>query len=164
MLRRAVRLHQLQPRPEAGAMLGPLLGGWLLQVAGFSTAFVTAGTLGMIAVLLFFLMKLPPPMHAPHPPLSPGAGARENFNSTLAGRGRENFNSLSPGGRGEGEGGSLAAVLSDMARGARTVVGNVRVVVTSATDGARQVANGALMAFLPIHAVGIRADARQDGG
>src|SRR3989454_2706242 len=41
-------------------MLGPLLGGWLLQVAGFSTAFVTAGTLGVIAVLLFFLMRLPP--------------------------------------------------------------------------------------------------------
>src|SRR2546430_10068060 len=45
---------------QAGAMLGPLLGGWLLQVAGFSTAFVTAGTLGVIAVLLFFLMRLPP--------------------------------------------------------------------------------------------------------
>jgi MFS family permease len=42
-----------------------------------------------------------------------------------------------------------------MVRGARTVIGNVRVVVTSMTDGARQVANGALMAFLPIYVVGI---------
>src|SRR5207249_6177979 len=55
------------------------------------------------------------------------------------------------------------AVLHDMTRGARTVLGNVRVVVTSATDGARQVANGALMAFLPIYVIGIGLDAAQAG-
>jgi DHA1 family multidrug resistance protein-like MFS transporter len=124
---------------QAGAMLGPLLGGWLLLTGGFSAAFVTAGTLGVIAVLLFFLMRLPPQVHAPHPDPLPNQG------------------------RGEGEGGGLAVVIRDMARGARTVLGNVRVVVTSATDGARQVANGALMAFLPIYAVGIGLDAGQAG-
>jgi MFS transporter, DHA1 family, multidrug resistance protein len=112
---------------QAGAMLGPLLGGWLLLTGGFSAAFVTAGTLGVIAVLLFFLMRLPPQI--PH--IATGVGA--------------------------------TAVLHDMTRGARTVLGNVRVVVTSATDGARQVANGALMAFLPIYAVGIGLDAAQAG-
>src|SRR5438093_2104710 len=112
---------------QAGAMLGPLLGGWLLQVAGFSTAFVTAGTLGLVAVLLFLLMKLPPQI----PRVSSDTGT--------------------------------AAVLHEMTRGARTVLGNVRVVVTSATDGARQVANGTLMAFLPIYAVGIGLDAAQAG-
>jgi DHA1 family multidrug resistance protein-like MFS transporter len=124
---------------QAGAMLGPLLGGWLLLTGGFSAAFVTAGTLGVIAVLLFFLMRLPPQVHAPHPDPLPRLG------------------------RGEGEGGGLAVVIRDMTRGARTVLGNVRVVVTSATDGARQVANGALMAFLPIYAVGIGLDAAQAG-
>jgi len=112
---------------QAGAMLGPLLGGWLLLTGGFSAAFVTAGVMGVIAVLLFLLMKLPPQI----PRVSSGTGT--------------------------------AAVLSDMARGARTVLGNVRVVVTSATDGARQVANGALMAFLPIYVVGIGLDAAQAG-
>jgi len=112
---------------QAGAMLGPLLGGWLLWTRGFSTTFVTAGTLGVIAVLLFFLMRLPP--RIPH--IATGVGA--------------------------------TAVLHDMTRGARTVLGNVRVVVTSATDGARQVANGALMAFLPIYVVGIGLDAAQAG-
>jgi len=112
---------------QAGAMLGPLLGGWLLLTGGFSAAFVTAGVMGAIAVLLFLLMKLPPQI----PRVSSGTGT--------------------------------AAVLSDMARGARTVLGNVRVVVTSATDGARQVANGALMAFLPIYVVGIGLDAAQAG-
>ncbi|HZC67736.1 MAG TPA: MFS transporter [Nitrospirales bacterium] len=112
---------------QAGAMLGPLLGGWLVVSAGFPTAFVTAGVMGAIAVLCFFLMKLPPQT----PRVASGAGT--------------------------------AAVLSDMARGAKTVLGNVRVVVTSATDGARQVANGALMAFLPIYVVGIGLDAAQAG-
>jgi len=112
---------------QAGAMLGPLLGGWLLWTRGFSTTFVTAGTLGVISVLLFFLMRLPPQI--PH--IATGIGA--------------------------------TAVLHEMTRGARTVLGNVRVVVTSATDGARQVANGALMAFLPIYAVGIGLDAAQAG-
>ena len=112
---------------QAGAMLGPLLGGWLLWTRGFSSTFVTAGTLGVISVLLFFLMRLPPQI--PH--IATGVGA--------------------------------TAVLHDMTRGARTVLGNVRVVVTSATDGARQVANGALMAFLPIYVIGIGLDAAQAG-
>jgi len=133
---------------QAGAMLGPLLGGWLLQVAGFSTAFVTAGTLGVIAVLLFFLMRLPP---------VPGRVDRETLNVKReeSDDSRITNNAVRPPGP--------AAVISDMARGARTVLGNVRVVVTSATDGARQVANGALMAFLPIYAVGIGLDAAQAG-
>jgi MFS family permease len=112
---------------QAGAMLGPVLGGWLVVSAGFPAAFVTAGILGSIAVLLFLLMRLPPQI----PRTASSAGP--------------------------------AAVLKDMARGAKTVVGNVRVVVTSVTDGARQVANGALMAFLPIYVVGIGLDAAHAG-
>ena len=112
---------------QAGAMLGPVLGGWLVVSAGFPVAFLTAGSLGAIALLLFLLMRLPP--QVPH--VASGAG--------------------------------FAAVVREMARGARTVLGNVRVVVTSVTDGARQVANGALMAFLPIYVVGIGMDAAQAG-
>jgi MFS family permease len=112
---------------QAGAMLGPVLGGWLVVSSGFPSAFVTAGVLGTIAVLLFLFMRLPPQI--PH--VASGAGP--------------------------------AVVVREMARGARTVIGNVRVVVTSATDGARQVANGALMAFLPIYVVGIGMDAAQAG-
>lgn len=112
---------------QAGAMLGPVLGGWLVVSSGFSSAFVTAGVLGTIAILLFLFMRLPP--QVPHAASSAG----------------------------------LAAVVREMARGARTVIGNMRVVVTSVTDGARQVANGALMAFLPIYVVGIGMDAAQAG-
>ncbi len=111
---------------QAGAMLGPLLGGWLVVSAGFPAAFATAGTLGAIALLLFLLMRLPPQIAH----VAPGSGP--------------------------------AAVLKDMARGAKTVW-NVRVVMTSITDGARQVANGALMAFLPIYVVTIGLDAAHAG-
>src|SRR5947209_6789858 len=133
---------------QAGAMLGPLLGGWLLVTWGFSTAFVTAGRLGVIAVLLFLLMKLP------------SVPGRVNRESSSVNRGESSVERLTnnvsrpPG---------AAAVIREMARGARTVFRNVRVVVTSATDGARQVANGTLMAFHPIYAVGMGLDAAQAG-
>src|SRR5207302_3029841 len=47
--------------------------------------------------------------------------------------------------------------------GARTLFWNFRVVVTSVTDGARQVANGALMAFLPIYVLTLGMNATQAG-
>ncbi|HLG44004.1 MAG TPA: MFS transporter, partial [Nitrospirales bacterium] len=86
-----------------------------------------AGALGSTALLLFFLLRLPPQI----PRVSSRTGP--------------------------------VPILRDMVRGARTVVGNLRVLVTSATDGARQTANGALMAFLPIYVVGIGFDAAQAG-
>jgi MFS family permease len=124
---RGAALGSYTAATQAGAMLGPLLGGWLMDSAGFPAAFTTAGVLGSIAVLLFLFMRLPPQI--PH--IASDAGP--------------------------------AAVLKDMARGARTVVGNMRVVMTCITDGARQVANGALMAFLPIYVVGIGLDAAHAG-
>ncbi|HEY3196433.1 MAG TPA: MFS transporter [Nitrospirales bacterium] len=124
---RGVALGSYTAATQAGAMLGPALGGWVLDVLGFSAAFVMAGTLGSMAFLLFLFMRLPPQL----PRSFPAAGP--------------------------------SAVVRDMARGARTVIGNVRVVVTSITDGARQVANGALMAFLPIYVVGIGMSNTQAG-
>jgi MFS family permease len=124
---RGVALGSYTAATQAGAMLGPLLGGWLVTVAGFPSAFITAGLMGTMALLLFLVTRLPPQI--PH--VASGAGA--------------------------------SALVRDMARGAGTVVKNFRVMVTSATDGARQVANGALMAFLPIYVVSIGMDAAQAG-
>ena len=124
---RGVALGSYTAATQAGAMLGPALGGWLMDALGFPAAFVLAGTLGSMAFLIFLFMRLPPQI----PRNLPGAGP--------------------------------SAVVRDMVRGARTVIGNVRVVVTSITDGARQVANGALMAFLPIYVVGIGMSNTQAG-
>ena len=103
---------------QAGALLGPVLGGWLVYAAGFPVTFVTAGVCGCLGVMLFALLHLNPP-----PP-------------------RVKDNGLKP-------------VLDDMWKGFRIVAQNTRVLVTSATDGAKMIANGALMAFLPIYAVSI---------
>ena len=43
---RGVALGSYTAATQAGAMAGPLLGGWVIQVAGFSTAFVIAGAMG----------------------------------------------------------------------------------------------------------------------
>ena len=103
---------------QAGALLGPVLGGWLVYAAGFAATFVTAGVFGCLGVLLFALLHLNPP-----PPRVADKG--------------------------------LKPVLEDMWKGFRVVAQNTRVLVTSATDGAKMIANGALMAFLPIYAVSI---------
>jgi MFS transporter, DHA1 family, multidrug resistance protein len=124
---RGVALGSYTAATQAGAMLGPALGGWLMDAWGFPAAFISAGTLGSMAFLIFLFMRLPP-----------------QIPRNLAGAGP-------------------SAVVRDMARGARTVIGNVRVVVTSITDGARQVANGALMAFLPIYVVGLGMSYTQAG-
>lgn len=103
---------------QAGALLGPVLGGWLVYAAGFPATFVTAGVFGCLGVMLFALLHLNPP-----PPRVADKG--------------------------------LKPVLEDMLKGFRIVAQNTRVLVTSATDGAKMIANGALMAFLPIYAVSI---------
>ena len=51
----------------------------------------------------------------------------------------------------KGEG--VTAVLSEMWKGFAAVVKNKKVLITSVTDGAKMIANGALMAFLPLYGV-----------
>lgn len=111
---------------QAGALLGPVLGGWLVYAAGFPVTFVTAGVFGLLGVTLFALLRLNPP--------TPRATDK-----------------------------GLTPVLDDMWKGFRIVAQNTRVLVTSATDGAKMIANGALMAFLPIYAVSIGLNAGEAG-
>ncbi len=111
---------------QSGALLGPFLGGWLVYTAGFSTAFVTAGLFGCIAILIFFSLHLnePPP------------------------RVRER---------------GLAPVLTEMGKGFIAVARNRRVLITSSTDAAKMIANGALMAFLPLYGLSVGLNAGEVG-
>ncbi|MGH7231012.1 MAG: MFS transporter [Nitrospiraceae bacterium] len=116
--RRGAALGTYTACTQTGALLGPVLGGWLAHAAGFPATFVTAGILGCLGLLLFYSLRLNPP--APR--------------STEKG---------------------IGPVLADMWKGFRIVASNLRVLVTSATDAAKMIANGALMAFLPIYGLSV---------
>lgn len=124
--RRGAALGTYTACTQSGSLLGPFLGGWLAYSAGFSTAFVTAGLFGCIAILIFFSLHLDEP-----PP-----------------RVREK---------------GLAPVLAEMAKGFLAVARNRKVLITSSTDAAKMVANGALMAFLPLYGLSVGLNAGQVG-
>ena len=124
--RRGAALGTYTACTQSGSLLGPFLGGWLAYTAGFSTAFVTAGVFGCIAILIFFSLHLDEP-----PP-----------------RVRER---------------GLAPVMAEMGKGSLAVARTPKVLVTSSTDAAKMVANGALMAFLPLYGLSVGLNAGQVG-
>ncbi len=116
--RRGAALGTYTACTQAGALLGPMIGGWLVYAAGFSATFVTAGVFGCIGSLVFYSLRLNPP-----PPSSCEKGLRP--------------------------------LLAEMWAGFAVIARNTQVLVTSLTDAAKMVANGALMAFLPIYGVAV---------
>ena len=110
---------------QSGALIGPVLGGWLAYTAGFPLTFITGGLFGCIGIVLLYLLRLP----APPPRLDA----------------------------------SFTVALRDMRRTLGLVARNVGVVVTSATDAAKMIANGALMAFLPIYGISVGLNAGEVG-
>jgi len=116
--RRGAALGTYTACTQSGALLGPLIGGYLAYAAGFSTAFVAAGIFGCIAVAIFYSLHLSPP-----PPRVHEKG--------------------------------LAPVLAEMWKGFTIVARNRKVLITSSTDAAKMIANGALMAFLPLYGVSV---------
>ncbi|TKS60383.1 MAG: MFS transporter [Nitrospira sp.] len=103
---------------QSGALLGPFIGGYLLYVAGFSSAFVTAGVFGCLAIVIFYNLHLMPPPSWVHEK-------------------------------------GLAPVLAEMWKGFVIVKRNRKVLITSSTDAAKMIANGALMAFLPLYGLSV---------
>jgi MFS family permease len=116
--RRGAALGTYTACTQSGALLGPFIGGYLAHAAGFSSAFVTAGVVGCIAVVMFYSLHLMPP-----PPRVHGRG--------------------------------MAPVLEEMWKGFVIVARNRKVLITSSTDAAKMIANGALMAFLPLYGVSV---------
>ncbi len=116
--RRGAALGTYTACTQSGALLGPFIGGYLAHAAGFSSAFVTAGVVGCIAVVIFYSLHLGPP-----PPRVHEKG--------------------------------MAPVLAEMWKGFVIVARNRKVLITSSTDAAKMIANGALMAFLPLYGVSV---------
>ncbi len=116
--RRGAALGWYTASTQAGALLGPVLGGWLVYTVDFPRTFVSAGVFGCLGLVLFFTLQFQPSLR----------------------RNRER---------------RLWPALAVMWGGFRTVARNGRALVTSATDGAKMIANGALMAFLPLYGVSV---------
>ena len=110
---------------QAGALLGPVLGGWLAYTAGFRSAFLIAGVFGSLGALMLYTLPLP--------------------------------STPQPGGR------SVTLAMAELWQGLRRVTRNLGVLVTSAADAAKMIANGALMAFLPIYGVAVGLNAGEVG-
>lgn len=116
--RRGAALGTYTACTQSGALLGPFLGGWLVYQAGFTTAFVTAGVFGCMAILIFFSLHLEPP-----PPRMHEQG--------------------------------IGPLIAEIGKGFWAVARNRRVLITSSTDAAKMIANGALMAFLPLYGLSV---------
>lgn len=116
--RRGAALGWYTASTQAGALFGPVLGGWLVYTVGFPHTFVSAGVFGCLGLALFFTLQF----------------------------------QTSPRRNGERR---LWPALTAMWGGFRAVARNGRVLMTSATDGAKMIANGALMAFLPLYGVSV---------
>ncbi len=116
--RRGAALGTYTACTQSGALLGPFIGGYLAHAAGFSSAFVTAGVVGCIAVVIFYSLHLTPPPPRVHEK-------------------------------------RMAPVLAEMWKGFVIVARNRKVLITSSTDAAKMIANGALMAFLPLYGVSV---------
>jgi len=124
--RRGAALGTYTACTQSGALLGPLIGGYLAFAAGFSSAFILAGLFGCVAIVMFYSLHLSPP-----PPRVHEKG--------------------------------LAALGAEMWKGFSIVARNRRVLSTSLMDAAKMIANGALMAFLPLYGVSVGLNAGEVG-
>ena len=59
--RRGAALGWYTASTQAGGLIGPVLGGWIVYAGGFTATFVTAGAFGLTGLLLFFALRLTPP-------------------------------------------------------------------------------------------------------
>ena len=124
--RRGAALGTYTACTQSGALLGPLIGGYLAFVSGFSSAFMTAGVFGCAAIVMFYSLQLSSP-----PPRVPDTG--------------------------------VASVWAEMWKGFSVVARNRKVLIASSTDAAKMIANGALMAFLPLYGVSVGLNAGEVG-
>ncbi len=59
--RRGEALGWYTASTQAGALIGPVLGGWGIYALGFDKTFVAAGIVGLLGALLFFGLRLEAP-------------------------------------------------------------------------------------------------------
>ena len=126
-LNRGAALGWYTSAAQGGALLGPMLGGWLVDTAGFSQTFLVGGGFGLAALALYITIVFLHPEET-----SPSQiDARE--------------------------------VWANLRRGLKTVIEHAPMLATSGAEAAKMMANGTLMAFLPLYALSLGLSLAESG-
>lgn len=113
---------------QAGALVGPMLGGWMLDFMGFAPTFLAGGGFGLLAFGFYLIMLW---VH----PKDPSPRTRRQV-SERAGH---------------------------LWQGLKIVTRHTQMVATSMAEAAKMMANGTLMAFLPLYALSIGLTLSESG-
>ena len=112
---------------QGGGLLGPVLGGWIIDRAGYTETFLTGGGFGLAGLALYLVLWWRYP--------APSRRVKLEVN----------------------------ALLSNVLHGLRVVLRHLRMVAVSVTEASKMVANGALMAFLPLYGLSIGLSLTESG-
>ncbi len=126
-LSRGAALGWYTSAAQGGALLGPMLGGWLVDTAGFSQAFLAGGGFGLLALVLYVIIFFWYPDEMP-------ITQRDS---------RE--------------------VWKNLRQGLHAVIGHAQMLATSGAEAAKMMANGTLMAFLPLYGLSIGLSLTESG-
>ena len=112
---------------QGGALVGPMLGGWIIDRAGYTETFLTGGAFGLVGLALYLMLW----WRCPAPPRHVKLEAKVLFSNIL--------------------------------HGLRTVLRHLGMVAASVTEASKMMANGTLMAFLPLYALSIGLSLAESG-
>lgn len=112
---------------QGGALLGPMLGGWIIDTAGYTETFLTGGGFGLVGLALYLALWWRYPA-----PARPGKL-------------------------------EAAVLLSNVLQGLRTVLRHLQMVAASLAEASKMMANGTLMAFLPLYGLSIGLSLAESG-
>ena len=112
---------------QGGALLGPMLGGWLVDTVGFAQTFLAGGVFGLLALVLYVMILFLHPEGTPHNQID------------------------------------VREVWANFRQGLKTVIGHTQMLATSVAEAAKMMANGTLMAFLPLYALSLGLSLAESG-
>lgn len=112
---------------QGGALLGPMLGGWIIDRAGYTETFLTGGGFGLAGLALYLVLWWRYPTPSRRVKLE------------------------------------VKVLLSSVLHGLRVVLRHLQMVAVSVTEASKMVANGTLMAFLPLYGLSIGLSLAESG-
>ena len=112
---------------QGGALLGPMLGGWIIDTAGYTETFLTGGGFGLLGLVLYLVLWWRCP--APARPVKLEA----------------------------------KVLFSNVLHGLRAVLRHLGMVAASVAEASKMMANGTLMAFLPLYGLSIGLSLAESG-